>query len=705
MTPPVESMFCHPLVAVRACVLSVLLCGAFAAAPLTSAARTDQKSGPTADDNVFLSGYHAFQKKDWDTAIGAFSRTLLRRTILADYAQHFLGVAQARSGLSERAKSTFERLLREHPNSVWHSDAATELAELAFVRERYAETLDFARQARDAPLTGETVRHRSALLMAQAHERRGNLRAAYRGYQTLRATAHGTQIGRAAKIRSRHLQTQRPDDFGTTTPQDVYDEARLLRDERDLAAAAALAERFRTDFIESRLRPEALLLLADIYTSQGRSDATVQEWERVVEEYPGTPYAADALHRWGRALWNRDADSDALVVFTRLTAEYPRHDLAANARHAVGRIAEAKRRYAEAAAAYRVVIRDFQDTPQAREAHWRLGWLAYTHGNYQDARRTFREMARATTGRVPTSETARALYWQARVNERIGRQETAAALYARLLRRYPHDYYALWAEQRLDVAPPVLPFEHLSASAPPSPTGIQAARYRRCQTLEALGLWDLARRELDAMRHVAPETRRWKEFFITTYHRLNNHTAAFRLTRASELSSAIQHSYVYPRAYWDLINGPAGQRGVDGYLVVALIRQESLFDPVAVSHANALGLMQLLPRTAARFTDAPLDDERTLFEPVLNIRLGTRYLGSLLERYDGSLPLALAAYNAGEAAADKWLAQTGHLEADEFIETITYRETRAYVKLVLRNYRTYLRLYTKPKAPLDIRLP
>ena len=89
----------------------------------------------------------------------------------------------------------------------------------------------------------------------------------------------------------------------------------------------------------------------------------------------------------------------------------------------------------------------------------------------------------------------------------------------------------------------------------------------------------------------------------------------------------------------------------------------------------------------------------------MNVRLGTTYLRGLLDRYRGSVVLALAAYNAGEAAADKWLAQFGHLEADEFIENVSFRETRGYVKLVLRNYRTYRRLYAPRQAPLDPRLP
>jgi soluble lytic murein transglycosylase len=82
-----------------------------------------------------------------------------------------------------------------------------------------------------------------------------------------------------------------------------------------------------------------------------------------------------------------------------------------------------------------------------------------------------------------------------------------------------------------------------------------------------------------------------------------------------------------------------------------------------------------------------------LMEPEFNINAGTSYLQQLLQRFDGNQVMAIAAYNAGENAVDKWRARYGGLESDEFVESLSFRETRNYVKLVLRNYRTYRRVY------------
>ena len=115
--------------------------------------------------------------------------------------------------------------------------------------------------------------------------------------------------------------------------------------------------------------------------------------------------------------------------------------------------------------------------------------------------------------------------------------------------------------------------------------------------------------------------------------------------------------------------------------------------------------MQLLPTTAAGLTSLPLNGVSPLTDPELNISLGSSYLRQLLDRYNDSVILALGAYNAGERATDKWKTRSGELEPDEFIESISYRETRKYVKLVLRNYRTYVRLYGNGKTTLNISLP
>jgi peptidoglycan lytic transglycosylase len=160
--------------------------------------------------------------------------------------------------------------------------------------------------------------------------------------------------------------------------------------------------------------------------------------------------------------------------------------------------------------------------------------------------------------------------------------------------------------------------------------------------------------------------------------------------------NAVWLRFCYPLGFRDLVEREAAAHALDPLLVAALIRQESLFDSEARSPADALGLMQILPATGRRLAaESGAEDfsAAELYEPARNVALGTAYLRDLHDRYGGNLPRVLAAYNAGEAAVDKWQRRYPDVEDDEFVESISYRETRGYVKRVLQNRRLYEALY------------
>ncbi len=136
--------------------------------------------------------------------------------------------------------------------------------------------------------------------------------------------------------------------------------------------------------------------------------------------------------------------------------------------------------------------------------------------------------------------------------------------------------------------------------------------------------------------------------------------------------------------------------------MASLIRQESEFNPQAISHANAWGLMQLLPingRSEAR--EAKLLNFTTpqLLQPQVNLQLGTHYFKSVLDEYNGQVEYALAAYNAGEHRVADWRAAGKYRDIAEFVESIPFTETRDYVQAILRNAQVYRQLYPPEAAP------
>jgi soluble lytic murein transglycosylase len=227
----------------------------------------------------------------------------------------------------------------------------------------------------------------------------------------------------------------------------------------------------------------------------------------------------------------------------------------------------------------------------------------------------------------------------------------------------------------------------------------------RVQELQQLQMWPLATQEIRLLATLLPDAPATQYFLAELFTDNQQYLDAFRLLNGlvEGLSPAEVRglprafwTMLYPRLFWQEIVQQAQSTALNPYLIMSIIRQESAFNPTAVSRAGARGLMQLMPATAqelvTRLRLSPVTTER-LYDPQLSITLGTRYFAGLLQRSQGNVVMALAGYNAGPGRAARWREQWPDLSMDEFIEHIPLDETRTYVKLILRNLMLYERLY------------
>ncbi|MFQ5459099.1 MAG: lytic transglycosylase domain-containing protein, partial [Myxococcota bacterium] len=211
-----------------------------------------------------------------------------------------------------------------------------------------------------------------------------------------------------------------------------------------------------------------------------------------------------------------------------------------------------------------------------------------------------------------------------------------------------------------------------------------------------------AARELAGVRY-GPELRL---YFARLFQEVEDYYSASRLIlrrHAGAMSRSVKRThdllrYTYPDAYGARVRAEAARYGVDPRMAWAVMREESTYRPRIRSPAGAVGLMQVMPATATRLEGkiGVTGAAGKLENPGVNIRLGTYYLSWLMKRYRGRMPRALAGYNAGEDAVDRWLKELPAAilkEPDAFIEEIPYKETRNYVKKVLKSYYVYERLY------------
>lgn len=334
----------------------------------------------------------------------------------------------------------------------------------------------------------------------------------------------------------------------------------------------------------------------------------------------------------------------------------------------------------------------------APEALRRVFFHKYINQDYSGAE----EIALKHIALYPKAKSAPGmLFWAAKTFEKENKLSEAHAFYAKLVAKYPDDYYGLRAasinEKRSDfwktVPGAIVPGKAEMPEFPILMSDIDIGDLKVINTIFEAGDYDIWQ---DA-NFRNPVVESWFE------RRKDNKSRSIVLARDEierldvkppYLSSA--YKLAYPRYWSDEINKAASENNLDAYFVTALIREESYFNNRAKSSTFASGLMQLMPDTATfvlGMLNKELNNEEGLEDPESNITLGCAYLKYLRERFDGDDLLATAAYNGGEGSVNKWVKQFGTEDYDLFIERIPFDETRNYVKKVFRSYHMYRKIY------------
>lgn len=489
---------------------------------------------------------------------------------------------------------------------------------------------------------------------------------------------------------------------------------------------------------EASLTVAELRGLADAYYNAGRSQEAAEQY-RVLKERPGldaatrngfavaeaacelklkrlTTAQAEALaethdENGARRLYllmelarnKNDAEEQQRIV-TRMETEFPHSQWLAEALFSSGNMYMLRRDYAQAVTYYSDLAAQFPGSKNAAAAHWRAGWLSYRQGQFGEAARLFDEQIKL----YPTAtETVSALYWRGRLFESLDQKPAlAAANYRTIVRAYQHFFYAQMARQRLVAlgnAPPAAVPQLDQFQAPPVPAlnesfPSESPHLAKARLLANAGLNEYIAQEIQA----DPDSSSWSSLAeAQIYASYGEPYRAMRALKkalpfaASASIKSIPLSYwriLFPESWWDTIQTESAKNGLDPYLVASLIRQESEFDPTVVSYANAYGLMQLLPstgKTMAREEGMSHFETYQLLDPATNIRLGTRYLRQMMDKFGGVQEYALAAYNAGDSRVVDWQAAGPYHGMDEFVESIPFTQTREYVESILRNEETY----------------
>ncbi|MHC1790721.1 lytic transglycosylase domain-containing protein [Solidesulfovibrio sp.] len=520
---------------------------------------------------------------------------------------------------------------------------------------------------------------------------------------------------------------------------------------RSAAAGLALARRLAAeDGGEAVFDPDApdtVLLLAEALVEKGRSEAALT----LLDGRPGwsAPQAARAAYVRGKALYRLRRSKAAYEAFAQAVAADPAANLAGWARYHQARCLW-RSLAAEDAGRMEALLREVlaapgRDDPLREVAARHLALLLAERGRFAEALEaagrlqglavgpelagqgaSLAAILRYVTGdmagaeaelaafgqRFPDDDWADgARYWRGRALAGLGRTREAAAVWMAVAAARPNTYYGGRAAaalagsgdagERVVASLPTTPPRCPDAAEPPLPA--VSATLGKAYALADAGLPALAEMVLEFAARAAPGRADLAMAHIRAALESGRRTAAMRtawrtfgscLARGTPAELAPLREALYPRAYAGEVTAALAGSGIDPDIVYSLIRQESFFDPKAVSGAGAVGLMQLMPETAKavgkKIGIRPGRDD--LFNPVVNIRLGVAFFRERLAR-EGSLAAALASYNAGENRVAVWNAGFGSLGEELFIELIPYTETRDYVRRITANAMLYARLY------------
>lgn len=656
---------------------------------------TTPESAPADAKQAFANGYRAYVVRDYRRAVTDLSVAASRYPTLGDYALFYMARAQAELGNLADAAATLQRLRAEYPQSVMVPRGELELAQILLKLGRNSDSYSVALHLA-ATATDSSLEQNARFVEAQALAAMGKTKDAYEQAMAIRQTYPRGEADARARGLAYSILAANPS-VSAASPFDYHrGEAALLL--REGLASLALDQAEKAMPLAPTAPDKAELYWIEAQALKGEPEPQKRALLQYLAIAPRGPAASAVLYNLALVYWREEDLDRARAAFSRVVAEFPSSSHAAPAMLRIGRIFEEQRDYEAARQEYGRLVERYPSTDAAEDARFRIPWSYYMTRQYPKAAASFGAMRKRAES---VSEREMFDYWRGRSLEKSGDSAAAREIFRRLAASIESNYYPSLAAMRVSGVQASLPAAsapELSADPVPSSSS-PAVRFHlsRILALRAVGISDLQAGEYRALEGPAATDRSLRGFILAGLQAAGAWydaiVAATRMSKGGHLDAAIAERVCYPRAYWDLFSEACRRNSLDPWLVLALSRQESLFNPRATSVSDARGLMQLLPSTADRIARQLGDPSApNLFDPQTNIKLGTAYLRNLFDMFRGDAFKAVAAYNGGEHAVEGWMRKFPG-DDDEWVENIGYRETREYVKKVIGGRREYLLLY------------
>lgn len=602
--------------------------------------------------SFFIKGKSEFDAGRYAEAIESLSEAYKRLPVVRDYILFYLSKAYSESGNISESDLRIKELLKDYPLSPLRKRAGgLEIKNLIASGAMFYDAEILESYVRDYPED-----HDIKFLFAQHLKDKGETERAKAIFKNIYLSSNGM----LSKISYNELTAS------DITLQDIIEKAANLTNAMEFKKAeSALKEALTKD--DGQRRIEIIKKFGHVLFEQKRYKESADAYEKAEDHY----LKAKALYRAGdktgfEAVIKKlssmdDKRTGSLLILTAL-------DKRRN-----GEVDEALNLYQTIKEKY---------PPEAESAQWGIAWTYYRAGSYQKALDAFTEL-------YDSYGSSKYLYWKAQSLERTG--GNADHIYRQLAVK-TQDFYSILPQIKTGHQSGIKDLMVTALDSVPAPSNEQKIKPFKSERIEILleaGMTKEAAAELSA---IARKTTNPDELISVSLKLQECGEYRMALSLLTRLPSReVARNILYPLAHWHIVRDVSDKYGVDPFIILSIMREESRFDTQALSHAGALGLMQLMPQTAYAIdkkVNLNIKSHDHIFDIKANIHLGSYYITSLLKEF-GSLPPAIAAYNAGEDVVRGWQRAGNYKSLDEFIEDIPYEETKNFTKRVITTYFEY----------------
>lgn len=659
------------------------------------------------EDQLYLEARYYYSLGLREEANIYFGELEGRDWVLADHALFHFAENLFEMGEYESASEKYDQISAKHPASIFLKGSLLKSAICLFEEGKFQESvaklnsvllmdLDYADSAK------------ARLYLARSYEEMGDFNNAGMAYVSLWVNNPTTEEADQAISRVTEFKSSEKAKIEVNFEQRIKRISILILKGYYSVALEELTvlEKDSRNASRDDIYREARVQIAKVLYSLGYHDRAIEEFKKNYELFDDAAIRQDSIYYIAKSKLKLGNKYDAIGWFEKVWTQFPDGSLAASSMYEAANVYLRDDEEDKAVSIYKLLIDKYPNSDLVVDSLWQVGWINFRSGNYQEALNYFSEME----SRFPASVLyERSAYWSARASQKLGDTESAKSYFNKLMMRSPFSYYGVLAKRRAEefgIELDQIPKQLLSIQS--SSQGSKAGLHLE----KAIKLFELGFRadgidEFMKARSVKTDDK----YFWYTAARITYgegiYDQAISISKIyfkdvvaglAEVQDPEFWNMAYPRGYMNAVTYEAKQNSLDPLIVYALIKEESSYNPAAVSSAGAVGLMQIMPTTGEfiaekislkNYNNSFLEDYR------INVKMGSWYLASLLSQFDGDLIKALAAYNGGPGNAAKWEGKFGNLEDDEFIESIPIWETKEYVKKVLRSYWEYKRIYGK----------